>query len=290
MNDVTRVLEQYAQPTPDLLFHYTDTNGLYGILRSRSLWATHFRFLNDATEFVYGHQMVAEYIASQLGENMRNFGEAWSDSGRAFADRFPHFIASTSADRDSLSQWRGYGKKDDSYAIALRSVELVQTPEVIVLPIIYRPKDQREIVKMHVDRVAPFLGKVKGRDAEDDPTRQHGRSVLWDLFLATYSLKAEAFRDEQEWRLVAHPLATAPQPRPKHHPGTRTPKPPSIQYRPAKGQIIPFVEIKLESHGIDHVLQGPGTYPPASAYGIEQFAAQRKFVGVKVEPTGVPLA
>jgi hypothetical protein len=37
---------------PDL-FHYTDANGLLGILRSRSLWATHFQSLNDTSEMHY---------------------------------------------------------------------------------------------------------------------------------------------------------------------------------------------------------------------------------------------
>lgn len=34
----------------DRLFHYTGTEGLYGILQSGTLWATHFQFLNDARE------------------------------------------------------------------------------------------------------------------------------------------------------------------------------------------------------------------------------------------------
>jgi hypothetical protein len=34
-----------AVPT---LFHYTDATGLLGILRSCSLWATHFQSLNDS--------------------------------------------------------------------------------------------------------------------------------------------------------------------------------------------------------------------------------------------------
>lgn len=33
------------------LFHYTSSHGLYGILESGCLWATHYRFLNDSREF-----------------------------------------------------------------------------------------------------------------------------------------------------------------------------------------------------------------------------------------------
>jgi len=39
------------QEAPDgLLYHYTDEKGLYGILDSGEIWATHYRFLNDLAE------------------------------------------------------------------------------------------------------------------------------------------------------------------------------------------------------------------------------------------------
>jgi hypothetical protein len=39
-----------VQPEPELLYHYTDQNGLLGILNYDCLWATHHRFLNDLSE------------------------------------------------------------------------------------------------------------------------------------------------------------------------------------------------------------------------------------------------
>jgi hypothetical protein len=35
---------------PEFLYHYTTENGLDGILKSDSIWATHYRFLNDLSE------------------------------------------------------------------------------------------------------------------------------------------------------------------------------------------------------------------------------------------------
>lgn len=35
---------------PDELFHYTDINGLKGILGTQTLWATHYAYLNDSQE------------------------------------------------------------------------------------------------------------------------------------------------------------------------------------------------------------------------------------------------
>jgi hypothetical protein len=39
---------------PEHLYHYTDAGGLYGILTSEVLWATHIAFLNDTREAFYG--------------------------------------------------------------------------------------------------------------------------------------------------------------------------------------------------------------------------------------------
>ncbi|STN37882.1 w0044 [Escherichia coli] len=36
------------------IYHYTDLNGLKGIIESGSLWATHFSFLNDSNELTHG--------------------------------------------------------------------------------------------------------------------------------------------------------------------------------------------------------------------------------------------
>jgi hypothetical protein len=35
-------------PVPPLPYHYTDAPGLCGIVKSRTLWATHIEYLNDA--------------------------------------------------------------------------------------------------------------------------------------------------------------------------------------------------------------------------------------------------
>lgn len=44
------------------LFHYTSTKGLYGILDTGVLWATHFRFLNDAQECRQAEQSLERHL------------------------------------------------------------------------------------------------------------------------------------------------------------------------------------------------------------------------------------
>lgn len=47
---------------PELLFHYTSSGGMRGILESSRLWATNYRFLNDASEVGYGMALFESLI------------------------------------------------------------------------------------------------------------------------------------------------------------------------------------------------------------------------------------
>src|SRR3954447_7176655 len=38
---------------PLTLYHYTDATGLLGVITSGTVWATHYEYLNDASEFKY---------------------------------------------------------------------------------------------------------------------------------------------------------------------------------------------------------------------------------------------
>ena len=48
------------------LFHYTSAEGLYGILKSDCLWATHFRFLNDSNEFIAAKKSLTNFVEVEI--------------------------------------------------------------------------------------------------------------------------------------------------------------------------------------------------------------------------------
>ena len=49
--------------TDELIYHYTDLNGLLGILESKELWATDVRYLNDASEATFGEERLRKLVA-----------------------------------------------------------------------------------------------------------------------------------------------------------------------------------------------------------------------------------
>lgn len=135
------VIETHPQ-----LWHYTTASGLYGILNSQQLWATHIHYLNDAEEFsgFFDRKLlhllkegVQEGIAeaSKTPEGLKLIKKA---GGKAELEKnvpqgllstlrettlsFQVYITSfcSPSSQDSvdglLSQWRGYGT-DGGYAI-----------------------------------------------------------------------------------------------------------------------------------------------------------------------------
>ncbi|MCX2944386.1 hypothetical protein ORG37_14910 [Rahnella perminowiae] len=63
------------------IFHYTDLNGLKGIIESGSLWATHFSFLNDSNELI--HRMnclenALQYLRVSLSYALFSRPPAWT--------------------------------------------------------------------------------------------------------------------------------------------------------------------------------------------------------------------
>jgi hypothetical protein len=51
------------------LFHYTSLETFKEMLTSRTLWASHFRYLNDVTEFSYAVQLIAGRIEARQKES-----------------------------------------------------------------------------------------------------------------------------------------------------------------------------------------------------------------------------
>ncbi len=149
------------------LYHYTSTEGLYGILANQQLWLTHAGYLNDTEEFIYGLGVIMEEVQtyqsevnarilageSGLSELIRYIDGALnsfdfdslinSDHALAggmskdeklllvstFQDRITPFVSCLSTERDQLSQWRGYAR--GGYAIRFDAEALQSTMRLL---------------------------------------------------------------------------------------------------------------------------------------------------------------
>ena len=134
------------------VMHYTSASGLYGIVTSKTLWASHTSFLNDTEEVVGFYDRVLpmilkpvfeKYVAESdyLAGHVRAAHEVgvdlfdhWLkkilDGLNGTREVLDHYVTSFCAIKDEwtsqnglLSQWRGYGL-DGGYAVAFDSAGL----------------------------------------------------------------------------------------------------------------------------------------------------------------------
>jgi hypothetical protein len=133
----------------DLVFHYTTIEGLLGILKSRSFFATHIRYLNDRSELEHGRRILLSFLADKQGgaaqatspvsvspKELTNFlvslileqlddsariGEIYSVSFCGAKDQYEF-------DNGLLSQWRAYGT-DGGVCIGLSRSKLKTSVE-----------------------------------------------------------------------------------------------------------------------------------------------------------------
>ena len=151
---------------PDTLYHYTSAAGLHGILSHKNLWASNVLFMNDASEVVYGRQVVARMLGPRrdkipicgafTGDRLFGLGESWNI-----------YVACFCENSDLLSQWRGYGVEGGGYCMGMnrnRLNTLAGKPRQYVLfPVIYDVKRQEEIVRCTIDEAFSTVEKVEAR-------------------------------------------------------------------------------------------------------------------------------
>lgn len=145
------------------LFHYTDFDGLHGIISNDTLWATHYSMLNDRTEIDFVKLALNPYVTEKflpgirgaarqrlsIQRNVRKLGGLKSASkvlaeevlsavhGAAFGNgvlviahpyiaSFCSHAANEEYERSSglLSQWRGYGG-NGGYCVVFDTESLV---------------------------------------------------------------------------------------------------------------------------------------------------------------------
>jgi Protein of unknown function (DUF2971) len=265
-----------VQSTADLLYHYTNTAGLIGILTSGSLWATDVSFLNDAQEMRYGREKLVDALAAEgqrlIDSDAPAYGANYNrgtvmhsaaDSIRTDTPPDGHppvtvYIACFCEDGDLLSQWRGYAE-GSGFAIGFRRDHLARleypteqlgvgrngTPLRLV-KVAYGAAAIDGLIRRVLDEIVP---QPRGHPGSHGWAR--AQEYVWPS-LAT--IKHEAFREEQEWRLTLSAI-TDDSPR---------------QFRSGPLGVTPYRTIEFNLAAVGEVVVGPGPEPDLRARGVKQ--------------------
>ena len=292
----------------ELLYHYTDQKGLQGILENDCLWATHHRFLNDASECqgALDFFLAIDQIYSKEQETSPTYWIALRASLEKLthlAD--PYFVSFSEEGEvsqfsgDRLSQWRGYALNRQGFSLGFEADYLKKLAEnlttdlrlaTLLLPCVYDDEVKAKVVKgILQDHAAAFerisqersaLSQPRTEGIIDDPSWRSIFRELQTSFLSyTSAFKHEGFKEENEWRLVLYVLDGVS--------GLN-----SIEFRVGTFGRTPYIKLpvglKESDSSLRRIVVGPSKHKEQIVVSLRLELAKMGIHGVEVVPFKIP--
>ncbi|MDO6413081.1 DUF2971 domain-containing protein [Sphingomonas sp. BIUV-7] len=263
--------------------HYTTAEAAALILGNQSLWLRNAALMNDFSEVAYGNACLEQSFSSGLGARLqaaidvvhpglfRNVTERINNVD--VHTRTHTYLTSLSAHNQEsqlgrLSMWRAYGGPTSGVAIIFNTEVFAHDSDRLGAyssPVLYGGVTEfsRELVRVieNIENNRHVLAQVPFDNAA---------SILFNsLQFSTLSTKHPAFEEEQEWRVIHHPLS---EPSAFISTCTRTIRgiPQMICEVPLRDQVglnMPWLDL---NRLLSHVIIGPCVYPKQVAWAFRE--------------------
>ena len=269
----------------DLLCHYTDLQGLLGIITDHDLRLTHSLYLNDAEELSHGYKVAEKAILEMKKLKKDPRWTNYLDQLAALLKKpLPQgvYVCCFCREDNLLSQWRGYGANGTGVSLSfdyqkfsfVTGVDSPQGGTMRLWKVFYEVGKQTGILKKAIEYA---FDRRPAKTAVADIARQAADAI--EFFIPTF--KNPHFRDENEFRLIFTP------------PPVCRVKP---RFRAARGMLIPYYSLKELSGSITPTGRLPLTglcVGPSANKGLNQQSAQMlltqaKYNAVKVTVSDTP--
>ena len=185
------------------IYHYTDVNGLIGILTSGCIRATHVNRLNDASENKHGFELVREHVR-------KNTPEASSPLFQRVLSEFQSadtYVASYSTENDQLSQWREYTGSQVGYSLGFETNQMATIDDKLpsLEAVIYEENKVRILLDRLLEQVDDFFLNNSFGEVE---TGYALGTVSAMLNIIACITKHPKFEEENEYRHIYQPEKT----------------------------------------------------------------------------------
>ena len=202
-----------AKKHPEL-FHYTDAAGLNGIIKTQTLWATHYKHLKDAEEVDhYFKDRLPDVLGNNAGEAIANWRTKLFVDDDPLAEPYITSFCTTSNEKVKkhglLSQWRGYSQ-GGGYAIVFETSDLMQLLEeenkkgwgvMFVGDVMYSSNNPKKIHKEFEDEselhIQNFYRNQNNQNLQE--------KIYFAIMQCACRYKHWGFEEEKEVRIVAIP-------------------------------------------------------------------------------------
>ena len=256
------------------LYHYTDVNGLMGIIKYEKLWATDINFLNDSEEYYAGIRKLKDFCSSSLSslDKTNHVDKVISGLYELIPDIIEKnltnrnlYITSFTSKEDNLRQWMSYCPDNSGYCIEFDRHNILMNEQCEKkLNITCRIEDV-DYGQGTFDKQLSFESIMKMIKATD--TRTAALNVANNLLFHCCAIKNNEFHDESETRLVAQSTIS------KEH---------NAKYRTRSGVIVPYIEYPIKKSAIKRIIIGPNINMDLAKKGLEDFLIKNE-ITCKVE-------
>lgn len=190
------------------IYHYTELNGLKGIIESGSLWATNFSYLNDSNELKHGITCLKNalnYLKEDFGPGTLEFIEQALMHFKIH--RAAHvYNLSFCMEPDLLSQWRGYGSTQ-GVCLEFDEAELLASLDLTHYQIF-----KNKVIYTKETSTVEARAEILAFFRQPEVQAAINADVIHEIIQATtlaHSLppffKNDGFREEKEFRVVILP-------------------------------------------------------------------------------------
>ncbi len=243
------IISEYQKPEPNILYHYTTSDGLLGILKDNCFWLTNAYYLNDSTEIKYGNEIIKKIIKDRESkyndEYVKEYINPYIKITHGFSSVvFEAFILCFCEKEDLLSQWRAYSSNFSGYSIGLKTRKIEELnveyttsyPTTMLRKVEYNEDKQIEITTRVLDCVHTYflnIKELKNNKPKEDGIFNVILNILLDL--STW-FKHPSFSEEKEWRAIRILVRASDRERK------------NIRFRAIKNRIIPYIILKPDQN------------------------------------------
>lgn len=251
----------------ELIYHYTTGGALLGMLKdydaesnpNLTMWATHYRYMNDPMEVVLGDNIFKNAISNieekldipqnkRIGEivNDKFFGEMQSylnsltmSVPQQVCETNP-FIVSFSEERDSLHMWSMYATDGNGIALAFDRKKLTDK-KYNLYNCIYEQQPCADEELLNVLTQVYDYASHQYDDCDNEQAKYicaYNRAMIIFRRICPY-IKHVAYQKEFECRILVKQ------------------KPSKILFREKNGLIIPYTEQPIPFDCLDSIIVGP---------------------------------
>lgn len=257
-----------------VLAHYTNLAGFVGVVESSTIRASNVAFLNDREELLHGLKCAKEALSRMLKDAAL---KDWKAAlGKAAAEiesgRLPNTYAACFCEKsDLLSQWRGYGGREQGVCLVFdrKGLDALRPKKKSFLtPVQYGFVRGKSAMRQSLkDRLLAIeADDLIGLSAEER------RTHIFDLISEMIPrFKHIGFSAEYEWRLVVQ------------HETLRN----SVKFRPSGNILIPYIEIAGGVLPLKYVRVGPGNDVDLTVRSVQMFLEANGY-DVPVRTSSVP--